>query len=534
MLRAHLAAGATAGLLRTAAQPQERVGTGCPGRQTRADVNNYETYDGVGLAELVATKEVTALEVVDAAIARVEALNPKLNAIVHTSFDRARARARAHDPAASDAPLGGVPFLLKDLMGQDAGQPSTMSNRSLRDWVATEDAELVARFKRSGLTIIGRTNTPEFGLYGHTEPELRGPCRNPWNLNHTPGGSSGGAASAVAAGIVPIAHAGDGGGSIRIPASHCGLVGLKPTRARNPAGPFGGERWAGFVSEGVVTRTVRDTAAVLDATHGPDVGAPYQVLAPEHTFGEAVGKDPGKLRIAVTTDALFGREMDPDCVAAVEAAAKLAESLGHEVEIAAPRFDRDALVKAYLTVVATSTNLTTRTIGEHLGRPARATDMERTSWLLKLIGDKITAGEYAAQLALIHRASRDVGQFFERYDVLLTATAARPPVRIGEFATTTSQRLLMRALSAAPSKRVLLKVLDVMASDALSATPNTQLFNMTGQPAISLPLALSRDRLPVGTQWVGRFGAEATLLGLASQLEQAAPWHDHRPPSLGS
>ncbi|MCB9733796.1 MAG: amidase [Deltaproteobacteria bacterium] len=491
----------------------------------------YDDLDGVGLADLVRRGEVSPLELVDAAIARVEARNPALNAVVHRSFERARDAARGDLPA---GPFRGVPFLLKDLNAEDAGQPSTHSTKLLTGFRPDHDAELVARYKRAGLVIIGRTNTPEFGIYGVTEPALRGPTRNPWDPGHTPGGSSGGSGAAVAARMVPMAHAGDGGGSIRIPASHCGLVGLKPTRARNPAGPDAGERWGGFVSEHVLTRSVRDAAAMLDATAGPDPGAPYQVRPPERPFLAEVGADPGKLRIAFTTRALFGKETHPDCVAAVEDAARLAASLGHEVEEAHPTFDREALVRAYFAVVAAGTARGVAFAAEKAGVRPRARDFEPATWLLKSIADKLTATEYAAAIDLMQRTARDLVPFFARYDVLLTPTTAFPPAPIGAFAPKGSERFLLGVLRAFPLRALLLKALDTMAEDALAATPNTMLFNMTGQPAISLPLSWNGANLPIGTQWVGRFGDEATLLRLAASLEAARPWAGRVPPGLSA
>ncbi|MCX5747327.1 MAG: amidase, partial [Proteobacteria bacterium] len=264
----------------------------------------YDEHDACGLAELVRTKQVSAVELVDAAIARIEARNPALNAVVHTQFERARVEAQA--PRSGS--FAGVPFLLKDLMAEDAGEPSTSSCALGSSWRADRDCELVARYKRAGLIIVGRTNTPEFGIMGTTESAFRGPARNPYDLTRSTGGSSGGSAAAVSARMVPAAHAGDGGGSIRIPAAHCGLVGLKPTRGRNPLGPFGGEHWASFVEEHALTRSVRDTAALLDATAGPDDGAPYQVRDPARPFVAELGQPPGALRIAFTTGALFAEQ----------------------------------------------------------------------------------------------------------------------------------------------------------------------------------------------------------------------------------
>lgn len=488
----------------------------------------YDDFDGLGLAELAAKGEICARELVEEAISRIEALNPKLNAVVHTCFERAREHAQGDLP---DGPFRGVPFLLKDLKAEDAGQPATYGTELLKDHKATQDCELVKRFKASGVVVLGRANTPEFGIYAVTEPRLYGPCRNPWNPEHTPGGSSGGSASAVAARFVPLAHGGDGGGSIRIPASHCGLVGLRPTRARNPMGPFAGESWSGFVSEHVLTRSVRDSAAMLDATasHGSDPGAPYQVHPPARPFLQEVGADPGKLKIAFCREALFGKQTHADNQAALDAAIALAQELGHEVVEAKPEFDKQLLIKAYLLTVATGVATDVRTVGEKAGKTPTADHFEKPTWLLKLIGEKVSAAEYMWHRQAIHKAARKIAAFFGEHDVFLTPTTALPPVKIGELAPSRSESMQLSLLHTAPVKGLLMKALDVLAEDSLAATPNTMLFNQTGQPAISLPLYWNAGGLPIGTQWVGRYGDEATLLRLASQIEQARPWKDRKP-----
>jgi amidase len=480
----------------------------------------YDDHDATGLAKLVRTRQVSAEELVEAAIARIEARNPALNAVVHTQFDRARREAQ-HPGTGSFA---GVPFLLKDLFAEDRGEPSTSSCQLGSTWRADRDCELVARYKRAGLIIMGRTNTPEFGIMGVTEPAFRGPTRNPHDPERTSGGSSGGSAAAVSARMVPAAHASDGGGSIRIPASHCGLVGLKPTRGRNPVGPLGGEHWAGLVEDHVITRSVRDTAALLDATAGTDDGAPYQVRDPVRPFTAEVGRPPGALRIAFTSQAVFADTLDPDCAAAVADAASLARSLGHHVEEAVPTFDRAALTRAYLLVVAAGVSSDLAVAADRAGRAARPQDVEPATWLLHLVARTLSAADYAAAVNAMRRAARQVAEFFTRYDVLLTATTARPPVAIGEFAPTRAELVQIRMIRALPLRALMLKVLDEAAAGPLAATPNTQLFNMTGQPAISLPLWWNAAGLPIGTQWVARFGREDVLLQLASQLEAARPW----------
>ncbi|MFT7580090.1 MAG: amidase [Myxococcota bacterium] len=490
----------------------------------------YDNYDGLGLAALIKAGEVSATEALDAALERITGLNPALNAVVHTNVERARAHAVAPDVT---GPFAGVPFLLKDLMGQDAGEPCTYSSRAYASWRPDRDSELVARYKRGGVNIVGRTNTPEFGIYAVTESQLRGPCRNPWNPEHTPGGSSGGSASAVAARIVPMAHAGDGGGSIRIPASHCGLVGLKPTRGRNPMGPYAGDRWGGLVAEHIVCRSVRDSAAMLDVTQGPGLGDPYEARGPVRPYQQDAAEDPRPLRIAFTTRALLGDETHAHNIAAVQDAARLARELGHEVVEDCPTYDKEAMIRAYLIMVASGANQGVAGVKGATGRSGRRRDFEPATWLLKLIADKVTAGEYAQHVHTIQMAARGIAPFFERYDVFLTPTAARPPVPIGTFRPTFSERALMRVLAAVPARPLLLKALDKMAASALNATPNAMLFNMTGQPAVSLPLFWNDDGLPIGTQWVGPFGDEATLMQLAGQLERARPWAHRKPPMLG-
>ena len=492
---------------------------------------DYEQHDATGLAQLVRSGARSPSELVEAAIARIEARNPELNAVVHRSFERARAQA-AKPEALPPGPFRGVPFLLKDLKGLDAGQPSTNGSRLLAQRRATSDDALVARFKASGVIICGRTNTPEFGILGVTEPELHGPTRNPWQLDRVPGGSSGGAGAAVAAGMVPFAHASDGGGSIRIPASNCGLVGLKPSRFRVPVLDPAGS-WGEFAGPHVLTRTVRDSASMLDCIHGPLAGVAQQLPAPPRPFAAELERAPGPLRIALCTEALFAEHNHPACTEAAEAAARLCESLGHHVEIARPRFDRPAMVRAYLVVVACSVAASVRCIETARGRPARREELEAKTWLLKLLGESLSAAEYIEQLQYIHDAGLELDSFFADYDLLITPTLAQPPLRIGQIHNTKLERRAATLLRAATSKRLMLGLLDQMTRDPLAPNPNTQLFNMGGQPAISLPLAW-HEGLPIGVQFAARHGREALLLQVARQLELAQPWFDRRPASTGS
>ena len=485
----------------------------------------YDDLDAMGLAEVIRDGEVSPAEALDAALARVDARNPALNAVVHDLRERAKARV----DRLPDGPLRGVPFLLKDLKAALAGTPTTGSCKLWHDYVPMQSSVNVQRYEDSGLQIIGKTNTPELGIMGITEPAFRGPCRNPWDTNRTPGGSSGGASSAVAARIVPVAHGGDGGGSIRIPASTTGLFGLKPTRGRITMAPFMGDAWGGYVQEHVLARSVRDSALLLDIAAGPAPGDPYMAPAPERPFLEEVGRDPGKLRIAFTRDALFGTEQHADCVASVDDAVALLRSLGHEVVEGCPPFDRDELVRAYFQQVAAGVAYYCEEAARYAGKKPRGGDFEPATWLLALIGWKSSAADLERSRQVVQKAARGVADWFADIDVFVTSTLARPPARIGELLPTSGEINQMRALRTLPLKPLLDIALDKMGTGKLAATPNTQLFNQTGQPGVSVPLYWNREGLPIGVQLVGRFGDEATLLRLGAQLEHARPWEDRRP-----
>ena len=386
--------------------------------------------DATALAELVRKKDVQPLELIDAAIERIEALNPRLNAVVTSMYEQARAAARAPLP---DGPFRGVPFLLKDLLGSYAGVRQTWGTAFLQHYVPAHDAELVTRLKKAGLVILGKTNTPELGILPTTEPRLFGPSRNPWNPEHTTGGSSGGSAAAVASGMVPMAHANDGGGSIRIPASCCGLFGLKPTRARNPLGPDAGDLMCGLVAEHAVTRSVRDSAALLDATAGPDVGDPYWVPPPAGRFGDEVGRDPGRLRIAYAVKAPSGVPLHPDCVTAAEEAAKLCAGLGHEVEEASPQMDADLFSQSFLSIWAAGCAAGIDGWGYLTGRTPTQDQFEPLTWGLYEMGLQVSGSEYILAHAFLQRLSRAIAHFMLRYDVWLTPTLAEPPLLLGSL-----------------------------------------------------------------------------------------------------
>lgn len=490
----------------------------------------YDDLDAVGLAELVSSGQITAEEVLDAALARVDERNPALNAVVNDF----RERARSALPNLPNGPLQGVPFLLKDLKAMLAGTITTDSCSLYASRVAETSNVLVERYQAAGLQIFGKTNTPEMGIMGVTESVLRGPCRNPWAVDRSPGGSSGGAAAAVAARIVPVAHAGDGGGSIRIPASHCGLFGLKPTRGRITQGPFRGESWQGFVQEHVVTRSVRDSALMLDLTARPNIGEPYVAPPPHHPWRQDVGSDPGSLRIGVFMGALFGVQIGAENLRAVKQAANLLRDLGHEVVEAVPPVvaARDELIHAYLLTVAAGTAYAVEQAAAFANRRPRATDFEPSTWLLALIGWKCSAAEMVRARHTIQRHARNVAAFFQQHQVFLTATTAGVPPLIGSMDPSAAERAQMAALRMLPLKPLLEIALQKMGTGRLADVPNTQLFNLTGQPAASLPLHWSDEGLPVGVQLVTRFGDEATLFRLSSQLESAQPWAHRKPPTI--
>lgn len=463
--------------------------------------------DATAQAELVRIGAVTPIELVEAAIQRIEALNPQLNAIVTPMFELAREAALQPLP---NGPFTGVPYLLKDLQAAYADVPMSAGSRWLRNFKPNCDSELVKRLKQAGLIIVGKTNTPEFGLLPTTEPQAFGATRNPWDVTRTPGGSSGGSAAAVAAGMVAFAHANDGGGSIRIPAACCGLFGLKPTRGRNSLGPHFGDIFSGLVVEHAVTRSVRDSAALLDATAGYDPGDPYIAPLPARPFAQEVGEAPGKLRIAFTTQAHTGVPVHPDCVAAVQDVAQLCAELGHHVTEAAPQLHAEMLSKAFFTIWAAGCAWTIDSYSFAVGRPPTDEEIEPLTRVMVELGRKRTAPEYLLAVQTLQIFARRIAQFMTSYDLLLTPVLAEPPVPLGTFAATPDDAM-------AGMKR----------SGQFAAF--TAIQNMTGQPAMSVPLFWNQAGLPIGVQFVARYGDEATLFRLAAQLEAARPWANKHP-----
>lgn len=473
-------------------------------------------------------KQVTPTELLELALKRIEVLNPSVNAVVRLM----EADARRDASRSPRGPFAGVPFLAKDFISHYAGHPTSGATRYAADYVMEADTEQAARVRATGVSIAGKTNLPEWGLLPVTEPDLWGPCLNPWNLDRTPGGSSGGSAAAVSAGMVPMAGGGDGGGSIRIPASCCGLFGLKPTRGRTPTGPDRGQLWRGATVEHVLTRSVRDSAIMLDATHGPDVGAPFEIPPPARPFAEELGRDPGRLRIAWTAEPPVQTSVHADCLAAVEDAVALLEDLGHELVEDGPTIDGTAFGRAFLTVISGELSADLAELQDLVGRGASRRDLEPATRALALLGETLSAEAFSSALRLLEVVGRRVGAFFASYDLLVTPTLASPPVPIGTIGPSKREEAQLRLLGLFGSGRLIKMagLLDEAARSALDFTPWTPIFNATGQPAMSVPLYWSSSDLPIGVHLVARFGEEGTLFRLASQLEGARPWFARLPP----
>jgi len=466
----------------------------------------YGNYDAVGLAALVRKKEVTAQELLDEAIARTEKVDPTINAVVVKHYDYARRQIEKRLP---EGPFTGVPFLLKDLDLLE-GTRTTFGANLYRSEVANHSGTLAQRFLNAGLTIFGKSASPEFGLMPTTEPRLHGPTRNPWNPKHSSGGSSGGAAAAVAARILPVAHASDGGGSIRIPASACGLFGLKPTRARNPLGPDRGQGWGGFSCGHVVSVSVRDSAVMLDAISGPELTSPYQAPPPTRPFAEEVSRAPGRLRIAFTDRSPQGEAIDPEIAGSLREIATLLAKLGHEVEERAPVLPTDPAA-VMMTIVGANTAMNVRLAEQRFGRAMTGEDFEHLTLAMAHNAKETSATDYVAAELGAFQISRALAEFMTTFDIFLSPTLCAPPLRLGEL-------------------NAMAEDLSHIGPTLRRYMPGTAMFNMSGQPAMSVPLAWNRSGLPLGMMFAARFGDEATLLRLAAQLEQERPWRTKLPP----
>lgn len=471
----------------------------------------YEQYDALGLADLVRRKQVKPEELLDAAIERVEARNPTVNAVTMKLYDYGR---KMISDGLPDGPFRGVPYLVKDLTSPIEGVRMTRGSKFFADTPPSPaDSEHMKRLRKAGLVIFGRTNTCELGLSLTCEPQLHGPTRNPWNPAHISGGSSGGAAAAVGARILPAAHASDGFGSIRAPAACCGLVGLKPTRSRNTFAPFAGEGLGAVSTEHAVTLTVRDTAALLDATRGMGAGDPYVAPEPSRPYLQEVGSPSEKLRIAWTAKAPNGAKVDAECVRLLKETVQLCIDLGHHVEEKDPQVDGDAIVPTFLTLASANTvvNLSSHPTA---GRPAKEGEVERITWLTAQRGAKISAPDYVRATQTAHRLGRQMAAFHADWDVLLTPGLASPAAKLGWI-------------------DMMMDDFDEYWRRVFHFSPFTVWFNLTGQPGLMLPLGLSESRLPLAVQLVGRYGDESTVIRLGAQLEAARPWFGRKPPLAG-
>ena len=477
-------------------------------KETSVTFADYDDYDGLGLAELVARGDVSALELVDEAIARIEALNPTLNCVVFEAFDQARKWATEQN--APGASFRGVPTLLKDNLGFCQGMPTTFGSNYIPAVPMPINATLVERMRAAGMIPVGKSNAPEFGLVCTTEPLRYGPARNPWNLAHSTGGSSGGAAAAVAAGIVPLAHANDGGGSIRIPAACCGLVGLKPTRARNPLGPLMGDAMSGLVAEHVVSRSVRDTAAALDATAGAEAGDPYWAPPAAASYLAEVDAPDEKFRIALLP-AAGEAPRHPEVDKALADTVALLLQMGHSVEEPAAAPDLN-LNESFLDIWCAGLCLGLESQQRWIGRPPEGDDLEPLTWAMVQVGKRVTASRYLQGIQRMQSLARRFARHYGGYDLTLTPTLNAPPLRLGELDVRSSD-------------------LDAQARIMSAFVPHTALFNMTGCPAISVPGCWTQAGLPVGMMFGAAFGDEARLIRIAAQLERARPWNHRRPPT---
>ncbi|HUA33605.1 MAG TPA: amidase [Candidatus Binataceae bacterium] len=477
-------------------------------------LKDYTSYDGLGLAHLVRQKEVSPRELADAAFAAIEKVNPQTNSVLQILREQSAATIAADIP---QGPFTGVPFLIKEIILHAKGVRCDMGSKLSQGYTPQEDSELMARFRRAGLVLVGTTQTPEFGYNPTTETTLFGPVHNPWDLGRSAGGSSGGSAASVAAGIVPLAHANDGGGSIRIPASCNGLVGLKPTRDRVPTGPDYADPLCGLACELAVTRTVRDAAAILDCVAGPDVGASGHLIPPARSYQEEVGASPGKLRIAFTASPASGEKVDPECAKAVQETAKTLQSLGHIVEEDGPKYDWDEFLEKIHVIWTTFNAASMDGVAHAMNRKPSPDNVEAVTWACYEDGKRRSAVELIVSMDYNNTLSRMTGRFFQKYDLLLTPTLARIPAPLGEI----NQN--KKGLDAFGWTR-----------QVFSYCPFTPLFNSTGQPAVSLPMHWSEGGVPVGVQLAGRFADEATLIRVASQLEQARPWNNRKPKAHSS
>jgi amidase len=490
----------------------------------------YRKLDAISLATLVKKKEVTPLELLETAIKRAEEVNPKVNAIVSKLYDVGKQQIKSLD---LNKPLAGVPYLIKDLGPHLKGTSYTGGSRLLNNYISTENSIVTDRMLAAGLVIFGKTNTPEYGCTPWTEPLLFGPCRNPWNLNHTAGGSSGGSAAAIASGIVPIASANDGGGSIRIPASCNGLFSMKPTRGRVTMGPQVGESWSGLTCEGAISRSVRDSAIYLDMVQGAGLGDPYMIQAPARPYIDEIKSTPKKLKIGYTYQMPHGLNppIDEENISAINNTIKLLTDAGHQVEEVEFPHNKEMLTETFYTVMCAETSATVDAMAEMRGQKVAINDVEPNTWLLYKIGKTIGANEYALAKMKWNELNRKVADFHLKYDLLLTPTLGRKPFVIGSMNNTKAEDFVLRFINRLGIS-VIAKYsgnIKIVAERTFSWIPYVALANLTGQPAMTVPLHWSKDNLPVGVMFTAPWNDEATLFQLAAQLEQAQPWFNRVP-----
>ena len=475
------------------------------------------------------------MEVCEEAICRAEEINPKLNAIITPMYDNARNTVKYYD---TGAPFSGVPFLLKDVHHALKGYPMSSGSRLLKNYVPDYNAEIVTRFMNSGVVIIGKTNTPEFKLAYVTEPEAFGPTRNPWNTEYSSGGSSGGSAAAVAARIVPIASATDEGGSIRVPSSYCGVFGFKPGRGRNPVGPDFNEEWDGMSYSHIISRSVRDSAAMLDAVSGIENGSPYGTVKPEKPFAEEVTIDPGSLRIGYYTRYAYGMKPDAECINAVSETCRLLENLGHRVEEISPDYNEDELAMYWSIIMIGNETALVDKLVQTFGKPEVKNGLELSNYALYCVGRKMKALDFVKAKRNWRKTGLAMSLMMNRYDIILTPTLGKPPVLAGSLRPGKSDIRSLKFLTSAAgrillsSKKVTASIMEELVKNTIKTQmPFTIIANITGQPAMSLPLYWSTKDLPIGVQFIGRYGDESELFRLAGQLERAKPWIDRKPPA---
>ncbi|WP_409275169.1 amidase family protein [Neobacillus sp. SCS-31] len=486
--------------------------------------HEYKDYDGLGLAELVKKKEIHPRELVEEAIKKIEMLNPSLNAVINKMYEKGRLAA---EETSDDGAFAGVPMLMKDITQEIEGEPLTSGSRSLQTYRAKRDSNFVRKVRETGAIFLGQTNVPEFALMGITEPVHYGPTRNPWNDDHTPGGSSGGSAAAVASGMVPIAGANDGGGSIRIPASYCGLFGMKPTRGRTPVGPSFGRHWQGASVDHILSKSVRDSAAMLDELAVNEKGAAFLAPPNNGSYLEEVGISLEKgRRFAFSVSSPIGTEVDSECKEAVYKTAKLLEGMGHHVDEVHAPVNGKKIANSYLILYFGEIAATLASLEDTLGRRTRFRDVEPTTWLLGLLGKATTAEDFVLGLREWDRAAYQMEEFHETYDFYITPTTAFPPAKIGELEPGPAERMAIQIVGRSGMGGVLKKIgiVDQLAEKSLMRTPFTQLANLTGQPAMSVPMHMTKNGLPCGVQFMAAKGKEDTLFRLAGQLEQTSQW----------